>query len=242
MTAERTERFLLGDLAIDVVFKDIKHVHLGVYPPEGRVRIAAPARTSVETLRAFAVSRLVWIRQQRRKFHAQARETPREYLERESHFLWGRRYLLTMVEAEAAPDVTRRHRTLELRVRPGATAEQRHAVMAAWYRQQVREAAVGLVGRWEPILGVKVGRVFVQRMKTRWGGCNPESRAIRLNTELAKKPAECLEYIVVHELVHLIERRHGERFTGLMDAHLPQWRELRALLNSAPLGDETWRY
>ena len=241
MTVGTTERIRLGDIAIEVVFKDIKHVHLGVYPPDGRVRIAAPARTSVETLRAFAVSRLAWIRQQRRKFHAQERETPREYLERESHHLWGRRYLLRVVEEDAAPAVTLQHRALVLRVRPGASEAHRQAAMAAWYRRQVREAAAGLVAKWESILGVKVSRVFVQRMKTRWGGCNPGSRAIRLNTELAKKPVECLEYIVVHELLHLLERNHTERFTGLMDAHLPQWRELRTLLNTAPLGYETWR-
>ena len=242
MSAVAPERIDLGDIAIEVIFKDIRNVHLGVYPPDGRVRIAAPARTSLEVLRAFAVSRLAWIRQQRRKLQEQARETPREYLERESHYLWGRRYLLTIVEEDAAPAVSLRHRAIVLRIRPGSTEEKRQAVMAGWYRRQVKAAAADLVAKWGPALGVEVRRIFVQRMKTRWGGCNPGSRTIRLNTELAKKPPECLEYIVVHELTHLLERNHTERFIGLMDQHLPQWRELRTLLNAAPLGDETWRY
>lgn len=242
MTGDITEHLHLGDVVIEVVFKDIKNIHLGVYPPDGRVRIAAPARTSLDALRAFAASRLPWIKQQRRKFHEQARETPREYLDRESHYLWGRRYLLEIDEQDAAPAVTLHYRSLVLRIRPGASEETREAAMAAWYRQQVRTAAARLVREWEPTLGVAVNRVFVQRMKTRWGSCNPTTGAIRLNTELAKKPEECLEYIVVHELMHLLERNHTDRFTRLMDQHLPNWRERRTLLNSAPLGSESWRY
>lgn len=242
MTGDITEHLHLGGIDIDVVFKDIKNIHLGVYPPDGRVRIAAPTRSSLEALRAFAVSRLPWIKHQRRKFHEQERETPREYLDRESHYLWGRRYLLEIDEQDAAPAVTLQYRTLVLRIRPGSSEETREAAMTAWYRQQVRTAAARLVREWEPTLGVAVNRVFVQRMKTRWGSCNPTTGAIRLNTELAKKPEECLEYIVVHELMHLLERNHTDRFTRLMDQHLPRWRERRALLNSAPLGSEAWRY
>ena len=242
MPGDITEHIHLGDVVIDVVFKEIKNVHLGVYPPDGRIRMAAPARTSLDTLRAFAASRLPWIKQQVRKFHEQERETPREYLDRESHYLWGRRYLLEIDEQDATPAVTLNHRTLALRIRPGSSAEAREAALAAWYRRQVRTVAARLVRKWETTLGVEVSRVFVQRMKTRWGSCNPATRAIRLNTELAKKPEECLEYIVVHELMHLLERNHTDRFTGLMDLHLPGWRERRTLLNGAPLGSESWRY
>jgi len=237
-----TARIELGDIAVEVVFKDIKNIHLSVYPPDGKVRIAAPARMSLDTLRVFAVSKLAWIRQRQRKLREQARETPRELLDRESHTLWGTRYLLKVVEADAAPAVLLEPRTLVLRVRPGTSEEKKQAVVAGWYRQQIKEAATELVARWEPILGVKVKRIFVQRMKTRWGGCNTASASIRLNTELAKKPKECLEYIVVHELVHLLERNHTDRFTALMDDYLHQWRQLRELLNTAPLGHETWRY
>lgn len=237
-----TAQFNLGDIAVEVVFKDIKNVHLSVYPPDGKVRIAAPARTSLDTLRVFAVSKLPWIRQQQKTLRDQARETPREFLDRESHYLWGTRYLLKIIEEEAPPTVAIKARTMVLRVRSGASEEKREAIIAAWYRQQVKSAATELVAKWEPILGVKAKRIFVQRMKTRWGGCNTQSRAIRLNTELAKKPKECLEYIVVHELVHLMERSHTERFRALMDRHLPQWRQLRELLNTAPLGHEAWHY
>jgi predicted metal-dependent hydrolase len=235
-----TDRIQLGDVAVDVVFKDIKHVHLSVYPPDGRVRLAAPAHMSLETLRVFAVSKLGWIRTQQKKLHAQARETPRDFLERESHYLWGRRYLLSLVEQEAAPTLTINPGSLVLRVRPGTSQAERDAIVAGWYRRQVRDAVAEVIGTWESILGVRVQRLFVQRMKTRWGSCNPDTRTIRLNTELAKKPAQCLEYILVHEMTHLLERHHNARFVELMDRHLPQWRQSRDLLNGLPLAYEEW--
>ncbi|WP_296700942.1 YgjP-like metallopeptidase domain-containing protein [Thiocapsa sp. UBA6158] len=172
----------------------------------------------------------------------QARETPREVLERESHDLWGRRYLLSLVEEEAAPTVTNHPGSLVLRVRPGTSQAQREVVMAGWYRRQVRDAAAELIETWECILGVRVHRLFVQRMKTRWGSCSPETRTIRLNTELAKKPVQCLEYILVHELMHLLERHHNARFVELMDRSLPRWRQSRELLNGLPLTHEEWHY
>jgi len=237
-----TTQINLGDIAVDVVFKNIKNIHLGVYPPDGKVRIAAPARMSLDTLRVFVISKLTWIRQQQKKLRDQARETPREFLDRESHYLWGTRYLLKVIEEDAAPTVVLKPGTMILRVRPGTSEEKKQAIVSGWYRQQIKTAVSELTAKWEPILGVRVERVFVQRMKTRWGGCNTDSHTIRLNTELAKKPRECLEYIIVHELVHLLERHHTERFTALMDEHLPQWRQLRKLLNTAPLGHETWHY
>lgn len=234
------DQFHLGDLAVDVVFKDIKNIHLSVCPPDGKVRIAAPTRMNLDTLRVFAISKLVWIRRQQQKLREQARETPRECLERESHFLWGNRYLLKVVEQEAAQSLVLEPRTLVLTVRPGTREEQRNRLVAAWYRQQIRTATATLLAKWEPLLGVKAKRIFVQRMKTRWGSCNPHAGSIRLNTELAKKPPECLEYVVVHELTHLLERQHNERFIGLMDTHLPHWRQVRTLLNTAPLGQASW--
>jgi predicted metal-dependent hydrolase len=188
------------------------------------------------------ISKLAWIRQQHKKLQEQLRESPREYLDRESHYLWGTRYLLKVVEEDAVPTVVLKPGNMMLRVRPGTSDEKKQAIVSGWYRQQIKEAAPELTAKWEPILGVRVNGVFVQRMKTRWGGCNTDSHTIRLNTELAKKPKECLEYIIVHELVHLLERHHTERFTALMDEHLPQWRQLRKLLNTAPLGHETWHY
>ena len=232
----------LGDIAVEVVFKDIKNIHLSVYPPDGAVRVSAPLRMQLDTIRVFAISRLAWIKQQQVRLRAQQRETPREYIDRESHYVWGKRYLLKVVEAEAAPTIELKHSRIILRVRPGAEEAARQAIVAHWYREQIRATVPALIAKWETAMGVKVGRVFVQKMKTKWGSCNPAARSIRLNTDLAKKPLQCLEYIVLHELVHLLERHHNERFTGLMNRHMPDWPQRRQLLNGAPLGHEDWGY
>jgi len=232
----------LGDIAVDVVLKDIKNVHLSVYPPTGRVRISAPTKMSVDTIRVFVVSKLDWIKQQRLKLWEQERESRREYLDRESHYVWGRRYLLRVVEEDGPPEVQLRSEKMVLRVRPGASEETKKLVVAAWYRQIVKDAAQPLIELWERRLSVKVKHLFVRQMRTRWGTCNPTARSIRLNTDLAKKPFECLEYVVLHELVHLIERRHNERFRLLMDRFMPQWRQYRDDLNRAPLAHVDWRY
>jgi hypothetical protein len=232
----------LGDIAVDVVLKDIKNVHLSVHPPTGRVRIAAPPRTSLDTLRVFAISKIGWIKKQQKKLREQERETPREYLDRESHYVWGKRYLLKVVEEDAAPKVELKHSAMILRVRPGTTDATKQATVARWYREQIKTAVPALLAKWDPIMGVRVERVFVRRMKTKWGSCNARTRNIRLNTDLAKKPVQCLEYLVVHELVHLLERRHNGRFTALMNEHLPLWRHFRRLLNTAPLKHESWSY
>jgi predicted metal-dependent hydrolase len=232
----------LGTVSVDVILKDIKNVHLSVHPPTGRVRISAPYRMRLETIRLFAISRLGWIKQQQRKFRHQERETPREYIERESHYVWGRRYLLTVSEGDNRPSVELGHSRMILRVRPGTGQERRRAIMDDWYREQVKEAAPPLIAKWEPPMGVKVARLFVQRMKTKWGSCNPVTHSIRLNTDLAKKPPECLEYIVVHEMAHLLERSHGDRFAELMERFVPKWRLHREELNRAPLCHETWAY
>lgn len=234
--------FELGDIRVDVVLKDIKNIHLSVYPPNGRVRIAAPSRMDLDTIRVYALSKLGWIKQQQRKFHSQDRETPREYIERESHYVWGSRYLLHITEFNAPPLVELNHSRLLLRVRPGTDEKKRQAIIEEWYRGQLREAAVVLIAKWEPLMGVKVESFYIQRMKTRWGSCNHHAGNIRLNTELAKKSRACLEYIVVHELTHLLEPSHNARFTTLMNRFLPNWQQLRDELNQAPLGHVTWEY
>lgn len=232
----------LGGIVLDVVKKDIQNVHLSVYPPFGKVRISAPLRMNTDTIRVFAISKLGWILQQQQKLRAQERETPREYLDRESHYVWGRRYLLKVVEADAAPSVQIQHGTLLLRVRPGADEATREAVVAGWYRQLLKRAVPPLIEAWEPLLSVTVKGFFVQQMKTRWGSCNPDARTIRLNTELAKKPRECLEYIVVHEMIHLLESTHNARFTGLLNRFMPQWQHYRSILNRLPVRHERWDY
>ena len=237
-----TTQIDLGGISVDVVRKDIKNVHLSVFPPTGRVRIAAPARMDLDTIRVFAVTKLGWIKAQQKKILAQERETPREYLDRESHYLWGRRYLLEVVERDAAPLVTLKHRKLVLQVRPGSDELKRQEVLEAWYRVTLKRAMPALIAKWEPLMGAKVHRFFVQRMKTKWGGCNPRARSLRLNTELAKKPPECLEYIVVHEMAHLLEPTHGQRFRALMDRTMPAWEFHRAQLNRLPVRHEEWVY
>jgi predicted metal-dependent hydrolase len=233
---------LLGSLPVQVVRKNIKNVHLSVHPPTGRVRIAAPHHLSLDAVRAFAIGKLVWIRQQQQKLQEQEREAPREHLERESHYVWGRRHLMTIEEQDAPPGVRLDHNRLVLSVRPDMDAERRGEVLDAWYRVQLREAAAPLLERWEKRLGVRAGRLFVQRMKTRWGSCNPTTGAIRLNTDLAKKPRRCLEYIAVHELVHLLEPTHNARFVEILSQQLPDWTHRRQLLNRLPVRHEDWSY
>jgi hypothetical protein len=236
-----TETIQLGDIAIAVKRKGIKHVHLSVHPPSGRVTLAAPKGTRLEVARAYAASKLGWIRDQQAKLRGQARETPREFVERESHYLWGRRYLLSVREEEAKPSVRLSHRHITLTVRPGSSRNKREAVMRAWQKALLHEAVPELIHRWEPRLRVEVAGYFLQRMKTKWGGCNRRARNIRLNTELVKKPRDLLEYVVVHEMAHLIEPTHSDRFLALMSKHYPAWREARAELNELPLAAEAWK-
>jgi Predicted metal-dependent hydrolase len=232
----------LGSTPVQVEFKDIKNVHLSVHPPVGRVSISAPRRMKLETVRLFAISKLDWIRRQQEELRAQEREPEREFLDRESHFVWGRRCLLVVTERDERPSIELRHNRLHLGVRPGTDTQKRRDILEAWYRAQIRQALPDLLTRWQPRLGVEVASVYVQRMRTRWGSCNPTARTIRLNTELAKKPRECLEYVVVHELVHLLEPTHNPRFIALMDRFMPLWKEHRKLLNRLPVRHEEWDY
>lgn len=237
-----TERIELGDITVNVTRKDIKNIHLSVNPPDGEARISAPERMSLDAVRVFAISKIGWIRRQQQKMREQERETPREYLERESHYVWGRRHLLTIQEAEAAPVVRRRLGKLILQVRPGADEETRKAVLDDFYRELIKHEAPAIISKWEPVLGVQVKRLFVQHMKTKWGSCNPIARTIRLNTDLAKKPMECLEYIVVHEMAHLTEPTHNANFIALMDRVMPLWTQYRDQLNLLPVRHEEWGY
>lgn len=234
------ETIQLGDIEIAVSRKPVKNVHLSVHPPAGRVTLVAPAATRLEVVRAYAISKLGWIRDQQAKLRAQARETPRQFVERESHYLWGRRHLLSVVEQDTRPGVKLDHRRITLTVRPGSTQAKREEVMQEWHRALLHEAVPALIWKWEAKLGVKVSGYFLQRMKTKWGGCNHRAGNIRLNTELVKKPRDLLEYVVVHEMLHMVEPTHSERFVALLEQHYPAWREARAELNELPLAAETW--
>ena len=236
------QQISLGEFSADVILKDIKNVHLSVLPPEGHVRISAPERMDLDTIRVFAISKLGWIKKQRLKLQEQHRETPREYLDRESHYVWGSRFLLTCIEEDRPPRVELSGKRIKLHVRPASDERNRQMVLAAWYRNQVRTTAVPFIEKWQSTLDVTVAKLFVRTMKTRWGSCNSERRTIRLNTELAKKPVECLEYIVLHEMLHLIEPTHNARFQALMKQHMPNWQLRRAALNRLPVRHEDWTY
>jgi predicted metal-dependent hydrolase len=236
------EQILLGEIALDVVKKDIKNIHLSVYPPTGAVRIAAPLRMNLDTIRIFAISKLGWIKKQRQKLQEQERETPREYLDRESHYFQGKRYLLKVIEKDAVPSVALKHSTIVLFVRPGADDAKKQSVVEEWYRQQLKELMQPMIAQWERKLGVKVEQFNVRKMKTKWGTCSPAEHTIRINLELAKKPPACLEYIVVHEMIHLLEPTHNNRFLALMNQIMPNWRFHRDELNRLPVRHENWGY
>ena len=230
-----------GALSISVTRKAVKNVHLSVHPPDGRVTLVAPKTTRLEVARAYAISKLGWIRQQQEKLRTQARETPRRFIERESHYLWGRRHLLTIQHREAKPTVALDHKRITLTVRPGADAAKRAEVIHEWHKSLLHAVVPALIQKWEPRLKVKVSGYFLQRMKTKWGSCNHRAGHIRLNTQLVKKPKDLLEYVIVHELVHLIEPVHSDRFIAILQQHYPSWREARAELNDLPLAAEVWR-
>ena len=232
----------IGELEIDVVLKNVKNIHLSVKPPDGSVAISAPLHMSDNAIRAFAIGKLKWIKKQQVKLRSQDREAPREYLDRESHYVWGRRCLLNIIEHDAAPSVKVKHSRLILAVRNDARLEAKAEAVERWYRSQLRDAVTPLLKLWQPKIGVAVEHVHIQRMKTRWGSCNPTKLSIRLNTDLAKKPRECLEYILVHELVHLIEPSHNANFVALMDQYLPSWPQLREMLNALPVRHADWDY
>jgi predicted metal-dependent hydrolase len=230
-------------MPVEVVRKDIKNLHVGVYPPAGRVRVAAPLRLDDDAVRLAVISRLSWIRRQRAAFEQQERQSDREFVTGESHYFEGRRYRLKVVENGGAPSVSLRNKAvMELLVRPATDTNKRAGVVHRWYRERMKQRLPGLIAKWEPKVGVAVVEVSIKRMKTRWGSCNDVARRIWLNLELAKKPASCLEYIFVHEMVHMLERHHNERFMTLMDELMPTWRLRREELNRTPLAHEEWQY
>jgi predicted metal-dependent hydrolase len=228
---------------VEVRHKRIKNLHLSVYPPNGRVRVSAPEYMSAESVRLAVINKLSWIWRQQAKFRAQQRQSMREMVSGESHYYMGQRYLLEVTERNAPPEVRlRNNRVLELRVRPGIDREKREAILNRWYRNRLKEQIPPLIAKWESVIGKHVTEWGVKRMKTRWGSCNIQARRIWLNLELAKKPPLCLEYIIVHEMVHLLERLHNERFRALMDEFMPNWRLHRDILNQEPLAYEHWGY
>lgn len=233
---------VLGDIDIELIQKNIKNVHLSVLPPHGQVRIAAPLHLTEETIRLYAISKLSWIKKEQKKIRGQARESKRLFVNKETHYLEGRKYLLNVVEADAPAKIVLANKTIKLHVRPETTTEQRQIFMNEWYRERLKKIILNIIKTWEPVLGVSVASFGVKLMKTKWGTCNIEAKRIWLNLELAKKPLQCLEYIVVHEMVHLLERHHNQRFLALMNKHLPDWRQSKELLNRLPVCRGDWEY
>lgn len=236
------DQLQLGELTCYVQRKHIKHLHLSVRPPLGRITVTAPMHMQLDTIRVYVISKLAWIKKQQLKMEQQEWLPPLKYLERESHYLWGKRYLLTIEEAAGTPKITHAHCKLLLTIRPGTNTVKRQALFEAWYREQLKIEATQLIQLWEPRLGVQVKKLYVRRMKTKWGSCTYQRGTIRLNTELARKPKACLEYLVVHEMIHLLEPSHNKRFYRFMDLHLPNWKTTRDHLNNLPVSHESWHF
>jgi predicted metal-dependent hydrolase len=232
----------LGDIIVEVTQKDIKNVHLSVYPPLGQVKIAAPSRMDLDTIRIYAITKLSWIRKQQTKIKAQKREAPREYLTKESHYYLGKRYLLKVIENKSTQNVKLKHNTIELHIRPETDTAKRKEIMDEWYRAQLKEMVPMLIAKWEKVMAVEVKDFGVKKMKTKWGTCNIEAQRIWVNLELAKKPSNCLEYIIVHEMTHLLERNHNTRFVALMNQFIPNWKEVKEELNRLPVSHTEWGY
>lgn len=233
----------VGDITIDVERKNIKNLHLSVHPPTGRVRIATPLRVNDEAVRLFAISKMGWIKRHQAHFQAQPRQAAREYISGESHYYRGDRYLLNVIYQTGTPKViVRNKKYIDLYVREGSTLAQRERVMTNWYRRELEKQIAPLAEEWQARIGERANQWQIKQMKTKWGTCNTAARRIWLNLELAKKPEPCLEYVIVHELVHLLERLHNARFMAHMDRFLPHWRTLRDELNQFPLSHPEWEY
>jgi len=230
------DQLTVSNITIDIIRKDIKNIHLAVYPPTGRVRLAAPLNVNDDAIRLFAISKLGWIKRHQREFNVQERISPREYKQRESHYFQGRRYLMKIIEKDEPPKVILRTRTyIELYVRPNTSLEKRQEVVTEWYRVELKKLIPGIIEKWEKSLNVNINEWQVKQMKTNWGTCNIEKGSILINLELAKKPLHCLEYVILHEMVHLLERHHNERFLYYMDTFLPNWKQIRSELNKLPI-------
>lgn len=237
------KRIQIGELEIEVVKKDIKNIHLAVYPPKGKVRIAAPKDVNEKTIRLYAISKLGWINKNRRKFAKQDRQTNREFVDRESHYLFGRKYLLKVIESNKPQGVSIKRKTIiELSVKPGADREQRERILEDFYREELKKHITDLLDKWQTKTGIQVKHYGVKKMKTKWGTCNQDARRIWLNLELAKKPVNCIEYILVHEMVHIKERLHNDRFNALMSQFMPRWKQLKDELNRLPVSHMDWGY
>ncbi|PID27972.1 MAG: metal-dependent hydrolase [Candidatus Cloacimonadota bacterium] len=237
------KQIAIGDIVVDIIYKDIKNIHLAVYPPNGRIRIAAPLKVSREAIRLFAISKLGWIKRHKRNFENQERVSPRDYKERESHYFQGKRYLLRIKDTNGAGYVDLKEKTyLDLYVKANSNQEYKKSIINEWYRSELKKELPEIIEHWSKKIGVEVNFCGIKQMKTKWGSCNIEKKRIWINLELAKKPIHCLEYILVHEMVHLKERYHNDIFNSLMDFYLPNWKQIKEELNRIPISHSDWSY
>jgi predicted metal-dependent hydrolase len=231
----KNDQLQLGTLTVAVVRKNIKNIHLRVTAPEGEVKISAPTRMQLDTIRKFAQSKLQWIQKHQQNLQNQPRFAIHQFQDQEIHYVWGKPYRLRIIARNVAPYIELIADQMILHVRPRADQNKRQAIVDRWYLQQVKAAAPALIAKWEQPMGVKVAECYIRKMKSRWGSCTPSNHRIRLNSDLAQKPPACLEYVVVHELVHLLEPSHNARFKALMTQFMPDWRSVKKLLNAFPL-------
>lgn len=238
------EKIGIANIQIDVVRKNIKNMHLAVYPPTGRVRLSAPQKTDYEVLRLFAISKLGWVKKHIKNFNEQPRETKRDYISGESHYIQGKRALLNVIIEQTGKNRIEFDgvKQVNFYVKNNTTHEQKAKLMKEWYRNELKKQIPSLIEKWEKIIGVKSSSWGVKQMTTKWGSCNIEAKRIWLNLELAKKPTICLEYIIAHELVHLLERNHNDKFVSHMNTFMPKWRLYRDELNSLPVAHNDWGY
>ncbi|MGD0071335.1 MAG: SprT family zinc-dependent metalloprotease [Candidatus Bathyarchaeia archaeon] len=240
MNTKKT-RTRICDLEIDTVKKDIKNIHVGVYPPNGRVRVAAPLKTTDEAIKLLVISKMPWIKKQQLKFNQQERQTKREYLSGESHYFLGNRYRLNVVKTTSTPKIEIKRKTyIDMYVKPQTTLEKRARLMDSFYRSELKKQIPRLIEKWQKITKLKVKEVKIKKMKTKWGTCNPKYQRIWINLELAKKPLHCLEYVLVHEMTHLIEKHHNEKFELLLKSYMPQWDQCKQELKNGILGYSKW--
>ncbi|WP_264558996.1 M48 family metallopeptidase [Flavobacterium sp. N2270] len=237
------ETLTISNLTIDIVRKDIKNMHLAVYPPNGRIRLSAPEKTDSEMMRLFAISKIGWIKKHIKNFAAQPRETAREFITGESHYFQGKRFLLKVIEQEVSPKVEiKGTKNIVLYVKPNTSTDKKGKILKEWHREQMKIQVPEIIAKWEKVIGVQSNDCVIKQMKTKWGSCNIEAKRIWLNLELSKKPVICLEYIIVHELVHLLERNHNDKFVAYMNQFMPKWRMHRDELNALPVAHNDWGY
>ena len=228
-------RIVVDGIEVSVTKKAIKNMHLYVKPPDGHVEVSAPIRLNDESIELFIRTKIGWIRRQQEKFEKQPRQTAREYMSGEALYVWGRPYDLLVSYSNKGNSLVLNGEKAILTVRESSTTEQREKYVNEWYRGILKEEIARVLPKWERITGLHPTGWQIKNMTTRWGTCNVKTRKIWLNLQLAKKTPECLEYVIVHELMHLIEKSHNGKFVALMDRYLPNWREIRKKLNDQML-------